>query len=89
MMSESIHGSWNESMDFCLIRKDDGSFSPFPFFHPADIRYVSPTIRFTNGPFRLWLKRIEADDRYLLEVLDWVDRVNIAIFRKFDEAYDG
>lgn len=58
MMSESIHGSWNESMDFCLVRNEDGSFPPFPFSHPADVRYVSPTIKFTNGPFRLWLKRI-------------------------------
>ena len=89
MMSESIHGSWNESMDFCLVRNEDGSFSPFPFSHPADVRYVSPTIKFANGPFRLWLKRIEAEDRYLLEVLDWVDRVNVTLFRKFDEAYDG
>jgi len=89
MMSESIHGSWNESMDFCLTRNDDGSFSAFPFFHPADIRYVTPTLRFTNGPFRLWLERIGADDKYLLDVLNWVDRVNSALFFKFDETYDG
>ena len=37
MMSESIHGSWNESMDWCLIRNDDGTFGPHPFFHPPDI----------------------------------------------------
>ena len=27
MMSESIHGSWNESMDWCLAKNEDGSFS--------------------------------------------------------------
>ena len=27
MMSESIHGSWNESMDWSLIRNGDGTFS--------------------------------------------------------------
>jgi hypothetical protein len=89
MMSESIHGSWNESLDFCLHRNKDGTFSPFPFYHEADIRYVSPTLRFCNPPFRLWLKRIEADDKYLMDVLDWVDRVNTALFKKFDEQYDG
>lgn len=89
MMSESIHGSWNESMDFCLHINEDGTFSTFPFYHSADIRYVSPTLRFCNTPYRLWLKRIEADDKYLLDILDWVERVNTTLFRKFDEKYDG
>jgi hypothetical protein len=89
MMSESIHGSWNESMDFCLHINKDGSFSTYPFYHGADIRYVSPTLRFCNTPYRLWLKRIEVDDKDLLGVLDWVERVNATLFRKFDEKYDG
>lgn len=89
MMSESIHGSWNESMDYCLYRNQDGTYSAYPFFQPADIRFVSPTLRFTNKPFRLWLKRIEADDPNLVLALDWIDRVNAAIFRKFDETYNG
>lgn len=89
MMSESIHGSWNESMDFCLQQNDDGTFSVFPFFHIADIRYVSPTLKFCNLPFQLWLERIEANDNYLLEVLNWVERVNARLFMVFDEQYDG
>ena len=89
MMSESIHGSWNESMDWCLIKNDDGTFSPFPFHHPADIRYVTPTLRFTNKPFRLWLERIDAYDENLRGVLDWIDRVNTALFHSFDQKYGG
>ena len=89
MMSESIHGSWNESMDYCLSRNTDGTYSTFPFFQPADVRFVSPTLRFANKPFKLWLARIEADDPNLMRALDWIDRVNTAIFRKFDETYDG
>lgn len=89
MMSESIHGSWNESIDFCLSRNSDGTFSPFPFSQPADVRYISPTLRFTNKPFRLWLKRIEVEDPNIISALDWIDRVNAAIFSKFDEAYEG
>lgn len=89
MMSESIHGSWTESVDWCLARNDDGTFSPFPFHHPADIRFVTPTLRFTNNPFRLWLQRIDAYDENFGNLLDWVERVNAALFRKFDEKYDG
>jgi hypothetical protein len=87
MMSESIHGSWNESMDWCLSRNDDGTFSAFPFSHSADIRYVSPTLKFTNRPFRLWLKRIDAYDENLRGVLDWIERVNVTLFKRFDAQY--
>jgi len=89
MMSESVHGSWNESMDFCLSRNQDGTYSVWPFFQSADIRFVSPTLRFASKPFRLWLMRIDAADPYLMRALDWIDRVNTAIFRKFDETYDS
>lgn len=89
MMSEAIHGSWNDSMDFCLHRNDDNTFSAFPFYHPADIRYLSPTLRFCNEPYRLWLQRIDAADDYLFETLDWVERVNTRLFMLFDQKYDG
>lgn len=89
MMSESIHGSWNESLDFCLGKKEDGTFSAYPFSFPADIRFVSPTLRFTNKPYRLWLQRIDAYDDNLCGLLDWVERVNTALFRQFDERFDG
>jgi hypothetical protein len=89
MMSEPIHGSWNESMDFCLNKNEDGTFSTYPFSQPADIRFVSPTLLFTNKPYRLWLQRIDASDENLQSLLDWVDRVNTALFRQFDEKYDG
>jgi hypothetical protein len=89
IMSESIHGTWNESMDYCLSRNAGGTYSAYSFSQPADIRYVSPTLRFANKPFRLWLERIEADDPTLVQALDWIDRVNRAVFRKFDESYDG
>ncbi len=89
MMSESIHGSWNELMDWCLIKNDDGTFTAYPFFHPADVRYITPTLKFTNKPFRLWLQRIDAYDDSLCRLLDWVERVNIKLFQKFDSQFDG
>lgn len=89
MMSESIHGSWNESMDWCLVKNDDGTFSSYPFHHPADIRLVTPTLQFTNKPFRLWLQRIDVYDENLKSTLDWVERVNAGMYRAFDSKYDG
>jgi hypothetical protein len=89
MMSESVHGSWNDSLDWCLSRNEDGTFSTFPFFHPPDIRFVSPTLLFSNPPYELWLKRIEADDPFLIDVLAWIHRFNTVLFYRFDELYDG
>jgi hypothetical protein len=89
MMSESIHGSWNESMDFCLSKNEDGTFSTYPFSHKADIRFVSPTLLFANEPYRLWLRRIDAYDENMRNLLDWIERVNTALFMQFDKAYDG
>ena len=88
IMSESVHGSWNESMDFCLLKNDDKTFSAYPFYHPADIRYVTPTLRFCNFPYRLWLKRIDVEDDYLFNVLNWVDKINARLYQAFDLLYD-
>ena len=89
MMSESIHGSWNESMDWCLLKNEDGTFSAYPFHHPADVRFMAPTLNFCNKRFRLWLERIDAYDENLKNMLDWVERVNTALFFAFDKEYDG
>jgi len=88
MMSESIHGSWNESMDWCLVKNEDCTFSTFPFHHPPDVRFIMPTLKFTNRPFRLWLQRIDAYDENFRNLLDWVERVNTTLFRVFDQKYD-
>ncbi|MCW2106454.1 UNVERIFIED_ORG: hypothetical protein M2402_003636 [Rahnella aquatilis] len=89
MMSESIHGSWNESMDWGLVRNKDGSFSAFTDYHPADIRYLTPTLNFTIKPFRLWLQRIDAYDSNFKDTMDWIERVNTRLFHTFDALYDG
>lgn len=89
IMSESIHGSWNESMDWCLAKNEDGTFSGLPLYHPADVRYIVPTLRFTLEPFRGWLTRVDLADENLKGVLDWIERVNTVLFRTFDEKFDG
>lgn len=89
MMSESIHGSWNESMDWGLVRNDDGTFSAFTDYHPADIRFMAPVMSFTIRPFRLWLERIDAYDENTKGTIDWIERVNLRLFREFDNLYAG
>lgn len=88
MMSESVHCSWNDSMDWCLQKYDDNTFGVYPFYHPADIRYVSPTLVFCNRPFKLWLHHIEVSEPYLHEVLEWIERINSVLYVSFDELYD-
>ncbi|WP_411566028.1 DUF5677 domain-containing protein [Pseudomonas orientalis] len=89
MMSESIHGSWNESMDWGLVRNDDGTFSAFTDYHPADIRFMVPTVKFTIKPFRLWLQRIHASGSDFQDTVDWIERVNNRLFSTFDSLYNG
>ena len=89
MMSESIHGSWNDSLDWSLVQERDGTFKTFPFFHEPDIRYISPLLVFCIQPYRLWLKRIDAEDEYVLRALDWSERFNKTLFHRFDELFNG
>ncbi|PAU74093.1 DUF5677 domain-containing protein [Halomonas salipaludis] len=89
MMSESIHGSWNESMDWCLQKNEDSTFSVYPFYHEADVRYICPTLKFCNESYRLWLERIDCLDENMINILDWIERVNTRIFMIFDQKYDG
>ena len=89
IMSESIHGSWNESMDWGLVRNDDGTFSAFTDYHPADIRFMAPVLNFTIRPFRMWLERIDAYDENIRGTTDWIERVNTRLFRTFDDFYAG
>lgn len=89
MMSESIHGSWNESMDWGLVRNDDGTFSAFTDYHPADIRFMAPVVNFTIRPFHMWLEQINAYDDNIKGTMDWIERVNTRLFRTFDSLYAG
>jgi hypothetical protein len=88
MMSESIHGSWNESLDWCLTKEPDGTYKANLFSYPADVRFVTPTLKFTNTPFRLWLERIDVYDENTRGLLDWIDKVNATLFYKFDAMFD-
>lgn len=74
-------------MDWCLQRNDDGTFSIYSFFHPADIRLITPQLLFCNEPYLLWLQRIRADDKCFTVFLDWIAAQNAHLYREFDRLY--
>jgi hypothetical protein len=87
MMSESIHASWNDSLDWCLYRNDDNTFDPFPFYHSPDIRFLTTTLIFCNRPYKLWLNHIGITDKYLMDILQWVENINSILYVNFDNLY--
>ncbi len=89
IMSESIHGSWNDVMDFCLTRNEHGNFDPYPFFHDADVRYISPLLLFCVRPYRMWIKRIDSENDIVCGSLEWIEKFNGIIYHKYDEIYGG
>jgi hypothetical protein len=85
--SESLHGSWNESLDFDLTKNEDGTYTTFPFYQPGDVRFVTPILRFTNDPYLLWLERIDCKNKSIEKVFKWIEVVNMRLFLAFEETY--
>ena len=85
--SESIHGSWIHSMDYDLIRKDDGTFSAYPFSVVPDIRMITPYLSYANRVYELWLTRIHANNEYTDKMFKWIEQVNGQLFLAFDKLY--
>ena len=88
MLSESVHGSWNESMDWCLVKNDDGTFSANPHFIGVDTRSLLPFIRYATPAYRLWIERIRPSDESLQSTLDQIQDHARTIFFAFDELFD-
>lgn len=86
--AESLHGSWNESLDFDLKKNEDGTYSPYPFCQPVDVRFVTPILRLTNDPYLLWLERIDCKDEYIEKIFKWIENINKRLFLAFEETYD-
>jgi hypothetical protein len=85
--SESIHGSWNDSMDYHLARNDDGTFSTYPHYQEVDVRFVTPLLRLCDAPYRLWLKRIDAESEYVDKAFNWIRAMNARLFERFEDVY--
>ena len=89
ILSEPIHGSWNESMDWCLSRNDDGTFSAFALFVGVDARAILPLVRYATPAYALWVERLQLQDESLRQALDLVQVYARRIYSMFDELYDG
>lgn len=87
MPSEALHGSWNESLDYDLIRNDDGTFKAYPFYQEVDIRFVTPILRLCHDPYVLWMKRVDIEHEYLSQCLEWTRRVNVRLFEAFEDVF--
>ena len=70
IMSESTHGSWNQSMDWCLSRNADGTFSAFAMYHGVDARAILPLVRYATPPYVLWSDRIQLQDDSMSQTFD-------------------
>ena len=89
IMSESIHGSWNHSMDWCLLPNDDSTFSAYAVYHGVDARVMLPLVRYATPPYMLWIDRIQLREDSVRQTLVRIQEYSVSIFRKFDELYDG
>ena len=89
IMSESTHGSWNESMDWCLSRNDDGTFSALAMYHGVDARAILPLVRYATLPYVLWSDRIQIQDDSMRQTFDRIHDYSRSIYHRFDELYDG
>ncbi len=89
MTSESIHGSWTESMDWCLVKNDNGTFSANPHFLHPDARTVLPLVRYATPAYALWIERCRLHDESLRSKLQRIQDHARTIYCAFDELYDG
>ena len=89
MTSESIHGSWNQSMDWCLVKNDNGTFSANPHFIRPDSRTVLPLVRYATPAYALWIERSRPRDASLRSTLHRIQDYAVAIYLAFDDLYDG
>ena len=89
MTSESIHGSWNESLDWCLVKNDDGTFSANPHFIRPDARPILPLVRYATPAYARWIEKSRPRDESLRSTLHRIEAHARTIYFAFDELYDG
>ena len=88
MMSESLHGSWNESLDWSLSRNDDGTYSAFADFVSVDARSLLPLVRYSVPAYSLWVERLAIKDESLLQSFERINEYSTMLYRSFDNIYD-
>ena len=86
--SESVHGSWQDIRAYSL-QGDAAQQGFLPMYEPlrVNIGNACMILPFVITPFREWAKRIQLDDPYIGEVLDFIDKLNTALFHKYGRLY--
>ena len=89
MLSESVHGSWQDVRSFSLHGNVARGF--LPLYEPLreSIGHVSMFIPFATMPFREWAARVQLDDPNIEIVLGFVDKLNRRLFKKYDNLFYG
>ena len=87
--SETVHGSWHDVRGYCL--QGDVAHGFVPLYEPVrvNVGYVSMIVPFATMPFREWAERVQLDEPYIGEVLDFIDRLNLLLFDKCGELLYG
>lgn len=89
ILSETTHGSWNHSMDWCLFRNDDNSFAAFALYHGVNAPTILPLVLYATPPYVLWSERTQIQDDTMRQTLDHINYYSRLILVRFDELYDG
>ena len=87
--SESVHGSWQDVRNFSLRSNVARRF--LPLYEPlrVSIGHVSLIVLFATLPFLGWATRVQLDNPYIEEVLDFVDKLNRVMFEKYWNLFYG
>ncbi len=87
--SDTVHGSWQDVLDFSLRGNVDRGFSPQYKPLRESVGHVSLIVPFATLPYRGWAARVLSDDQYIKEVLDFVDKLNRILFEKYGKLFYG
>ena len=87
--SESVHGSWQDVRNFSLRGNVAQGFTPLYEPLRESVGHVSLIVLFAILPFRGWAARVQLDDPYIKEVLDFVDKLNRRLFDKYWSVFYG
>ena len=89
ILSESVHGSWQDIRSFSLRGNVARGF--LPLYKPLrlSVGHVSLIVLFATLPFRGWAARVQLDDPYIEKMLDFVDKLNGRLFEKYGRLFHG
>lgn len=81
--SEYVHGSWQDVLSFSLRGNVTQGFSPLYEPLRESVGHVSLFIPFATMPFREWAARVQLNAPDIKRVLDFVDKLNEILFKKY------